>query len=494
MDVERFDVFSDVAERTGGSVYVGVVGPVRTGKSTFIRRFMELLVLPVLHDPQQQAITRDQLPQSSAGRSVMTTQPRFVPDEPVEVTLTGAARVKVRAVDCVGYSVPGALGYEEDGRPRMVRTPWSDEEMPFEQAAEVGTRKVIAEHSTIGLVVTTDGSITEIPREAYVPAEERVVRELLELGKPFLVVVNSVHPQEPSTRRLAEQLASRYSVPAIPMDVLHMQHDELRSLLHELLWEFPVREVAVYQPRWIEELEAEHWLRHQVSEAVRSALADVRRVRDLERAARDLAGSELVESAELVHLDLGSGSGRIRLATPPALFYRILGEIAGQTLEGDHQLVRLVQELTRAKGAYEHIREALAQVRATGYGVVTPRMEEITFQEPEIIRQGHRFGVRLKASAPTIHLVRADVTTEVTPFVGTERQGEEFARYLAEQFEENPEKLWESEFLGRSLQELVREGIESKLHRLPENAQQKLQETLTRIINEGSGGLICIIL
>ena len=487
-------MFSHIAERTGGSIYVGVVGPVRTGKSTFIRRFMELLVLPRIPDPEQRERTRDQLPQSASGRTIMTTQPRFVPDEPVEIALGDAVRVRVRAVDCVGYTVPGALGYEEDGRPRMVRTPWFEEEIPFEQAAEVGTRKVIEEHSTIGLVITTDGSIAELPREAYVAAEERVIRELKELGKPFMVLLNSTHPQDPPTRQLAGQLSERYGVPVLSVDVLQMDGEQLGAVLRELLWEFPVREIGVQRPRWIEELEASHWLTRRLNEAVRAALEEVARVRDVEQAARRLADGELVEQARVVHVDLGTGSGLIALSVPPALFYRVLQEITGVAVEGDHQLLRLVQELVGAREAYEQVRDALAQVRATGYGVVTPRKEDITFQEPEIIRQGSRFGVRLKASAPTIHLIRADVTTEVTPFVGTERQGEEFARYLAEQFEQNPEKLWESEFLGRSLQELVREGIESKLHRLPENAQQKLQETLSRIINEGSGGLICIIL
>ncbi|NLG68703.1 MAG: stage IV sporulation protein A [Firmicutes bacterium] len=492
--MERFDVFRDMAERTGGCIYVGVVGPVRTGKSTFIRRFMELLVLPAIHDPDQQSRTRDQLPQSGAGRTIMTTQPDFVPDEPVEVVLQEPIRVKVRVVDCVGYTVRGALGYEEEGRPRMVRPPWFEEEIPFEQAAEMGTRRVITEHSTIGLVVVTDGSITDIPREAYLPAEERVISELRELGKPYLVILNSTHPREPATQRLAADLAQRDGVPVLPVDALHMQHDELLAILQELLWEFPVREVGVVLPRWVEELADDHWVRRQLLEAVQSHLQDVRRVRDVRQAVDQLQRHELVESASLVEMDLGSGCATAELRTLSALFYRVLNEITGTQVESDADLVRLLQELVRAKEEFDYLSEALAQVRATGYGVVTPRKEEITFQQPELIRQGHRFGVRLKASAPTIHMVRADVTTEVTPFVGTERQGEEFARYLSSLFEENPEKLWQSDFLGRSLQELVREGIQSKLHRLPENAQQKLQETLTRIINEGSGGLICIIL
>ena len=493
--MERFDVFRDMAERTGGCIYVGVVGPVRTGKSTFIRRFMELLVLPAIHDPDQQSRTRDQLPQSGAGRTIMTTQPDFVPDEPVEVVLQEPIRVKVRVVDCVGYTVRGALGYDEEGRPRMVRTPWFEEEIPFEQAAEMGTRRVITEHSTIGLVVVTDGSITDLPREAYLAAEERVISELRELGKPYLVLLNSTRPRDPATQRLAADLAQRYGVPVLPVDALHMEHEELLAILQELLWEFPVREVGVVLPQWVEELPDDHWVRRQLLEAVQSHLQDVRRVRDVRQAIAELERHELVESASLVEMDLGSGCATAELRTPSSLFYRVLNEITGTQVDSDAALVRLLQELVRAKQEFDYLSEALAQVRATGYGVVTPRKEEITFQQPELIRQGHRFGVRLKASAPTIHMVRADVTTEVTPFVGgTERQGEEVARYLSSLFDENPEKLWQSDFLGRSLQELVREGIQSKLHRLPENAQQKLQETLTRIINEGSGGLICIIL
>ncbi|MEW6045137.1 MAG: stage IV sporulation protein A [Bacillota bacterium] len=492
--MERFDVFRDMAERTGGCIYIGVVGPVRTGKSTFIRRFMELLVLPAIHDPDQTSRTRDQLPQSGAGRTIMTTQPDFVPDEPVEVVLQEPIRVKVRVVDCVGYTVRGALGYEEDGRARMVRTPWFEEEIPFEQAAEIGTRRVITEHSTIGLVVVTDGSITDIPREAYVPAEERVIGELRELGKPYLVLLNSIHPADPSTQQLAATLRDRYGVPVLPVDALRMTHDELLAILQELLWEFPVREVGICVPRWVQELNEDHWVRQRLFEAVQDHLQSVQRVRDVQTAVRRLGEHELVASAILAEMDLGTGCATAEVQTPASLFYQVLREITGAEIDGDHHLIRLVQELVRAKQEFDYLSEALAQVRATGYGVVTPRKEEISFQEPELIRQGHRFGVRLKASAPTIHMVRADVTTEVTPFVGTERQGEEFARYLSSLFDENPEKMWQSEFLGRSLQDLVREGIQSKLHRLPENAQQKLQETLTRIINEGSGGLICIIL
>lgn len=491
--MEKFDLFHDIAARTGGSIYIGVVGPVRTGKSTFIKRFMDLLVLPRIQDAHDRVRTQDELPQSGAGRQIMTTQPRFVPDKPVEVTLNGA-KARVRLVDCVGYAVPGARGYEDEEGVRMVRTPWFDNEIPFHEAAEYGTRKVIEEHATIGLVVTTDGSITDIPRQDYVAAEERVIGELKALGKPFLVLLNSVEPDADGTRRLAQSLSERHEVTVVPVNCLRMGEQDLLDVLHEFLFEFPVREISLRLPPWVEELHDEHPLRRQFLDAAWETIEGVERLRDMDGAVQRFADYDFVETVALKHVELGAGTASVELGTRRSLFYKVLAEMTGFEVTGDHHLVRLMQDLAVAKREYDKVAAALAEVHDLGYGIVTPTLDDIAFDDPEIIRQGGRFGVKLKAGAPSIHMVRANIYTEVTPFVGTEKQGEELARYLTEEFEKDPARVWNSDFLGKSLQDLVREGIQSKLHRMPEHAQRKLQETLTKIVNEGSGGLICIIL
>lgn len=491
---ERFDIFRDLTERTGGSIYIGVVGPVRTGKSTYIRRCMEQMILPNIKDPAARQRTQDELPQSGSGRSVMTCQPHFIPDDPVTITFGENLQFKVRLVDCVGYAVEGARGFEDEQGPRLVRTPWFEEPIPFQEAAEIGTRKVIADHSTMGLVVTTDGSITEIPREGYVRSEERVIQELRDLGKPFLVLLNSVHPESSATRALARDLEEKYGVAVVPINCLEMTAADVQDLLHEVLFEFPVREIGVRLPRWVDELETIHWLPRQYLASMGALIEPVLRVRDVEQAVVQLAELEHVSRVTLSRMDLGTGTATVQVETPESLFYQIVQEMTGFEIAGDHHLLRLMRDLSIAKREYDKLADALTQVQRTGYGVVAPRLEDITFDEPQIFRKGGQFGVRLKASAPSIHMVRANIMTEVTPFVGTEKQGEELARYLTEEFEKDPGKVWNSDFLGKSLQELIREGIQSKLQRMPDNAQRKLQETLTKIINEGSGGLICIIL
>lgn len=492
--MERFDIFRDIAERTGGDIYIGVVGPVRTGKSTFIRKFMELLVLPNISDPNERQRTIDELPQGGVGRTIMTTEPKFVPDEGVRITIRENISLRVRMVDCVGYTVPGALGYEDEKGQRLVNTPWFEEEIPFQEAAEIGTRKVVAEHSTIGLVVTTDGSFTEIPREDFVAAEERVVRELQDIGKPFVVLLNSCHPETKDTIGLAERLEARYDVPVIPVDVTAMDEDDVQTTMEQVLYEFPVREVVVNLPRWVEELEANHWLRRRFEESVADTVKDIRRLRDVEGAVTSLGGQDFVDRAVLQAMDMGTGVATVEMQAKEELFWKVLEEMTGMAIEGRHDLIRRMRELVEAKADYDYVREALEDVRTVGYGMVAPRVADMTFEDPELVRQGGRYGVRLRASAPSLHFIRADVETEVTPIVGTERQCEELVKYLLEKFEDDPRKIWESDIFGKSLQDLVREGIENKLFRMPENAQTKIQETLTRIINEGSGGLICILI
>lgn len=492
--MERFNVFKDIAERTDGSIYVGVVGPVRTGKSTFIKRFMDVMVMPRIEDSYIKERTRDELPQSGSGRTIMTTEPKFVPEEPVAITLGENISFRIRLVDCVGYTVEGALGYAEEEGPRMVRTPWFEEEISFQEAAEIGTRKVIAEHSTLGLVVLTDGSITDIPREGYLQAEERVIRELTELEKPFMVLLNSTRPEADSTQELAQQLEQKYNVTVLPVDCLHLTESDITDILHEMLFEFPVREVGVRISEWVEELPPAHWLREKFDDTIGGIMESIQKLRDIDVAVQKLADLDFVDRVTLSNMEPGTGAALLDVETPKTLFYQVLEEFTGFQVTGDHHLMRLMMELTTAKQEYDKVAEALALVRERGYGIVNPSLEDITFDEPELFRQGRNFGVRLKASAPSIHLVRANIQTEVTPFVGTEKQGEELIRYLSEEYEKDPGKVWNSDFLGKSLQELVREGISSKLQRMPDNAQAKLQETLTRIINEGSGGLICIIL
>lgn len=492
--VEKFDVFKDIAERTGGDIYLGVVGPVRTGKSTFIKKFMELIVLPNIKDEADRVRATDELPQSAAGRTIMTTEPKFVPNQAVEIGVAEGLDVNVRVVDCVGYAVDGARGYEDEAGPRMVSTPWFDEPIAFQEAAEIGTRKVIADHSTIGIVVTTDGSVAEIPREGYVGAEERVVDELKELGKPFVIIVNSVNPEHPRAQDLRAELAAKYDVPVIALSCATVTTHEINMVLREALYEFPVKEVNVNLPSWVMVLDDDHWLRAQFQESVRETIQDIRRIRDIDRVVAQFSDYEFVSYAGLSHMDMGQGVAVIDLTAPDELYDRVLTEVVGVQITGRDQLLRMMKDFVYAKKEYDKVAEALKMVKLTGYGIAPPALEEMSLDEPELIRQGARFGVRLKATAPSIHMIRVDVESEFAPIVGTEKQSEELVRYLMQDFEQDPLKIWESDIFGKSLAAIVREGISGKLALMPENAQFKLKETLQRIINEGSGGLIAIIL
>ncbi|AGL01936.1 stage IV sporulation protein A [Desulfoscipio gibsoniae] len=493
--MEKYDIFRDIAERTEGDIYLGVSGGVRTGKSTFIKRFMDLMVIPNIENEYERERARDELPQSGAGKTIMTTEPKFVPNEAVELEISPNVKVKVRLVDCVGYRVEGALGYEdEEGNPRMVSTPWFEEPIPFEEAAETGTRKVISEHSTIGLVITTDGTTTDIARENFIPAEERVVQELKDINRPFIIILNSTSPSSEDAIQLADELSEKYDVPVIPVNCAEMLQPDILLIMEKALFEFPVNEVSIAMPMWVEELEQKHWLREKFDTAVQDTVQQVRRLRDIDGAVEKLGEYDMVQAVNLNNLDLGTGTAAIEISSKPDLFFRVLSEETGFQLEGDHQLFRLVKELAVAKREYDKVAPALMELRETGYGMVTPGIDDMQLEEPELIRQGSRFGVKLKASAPSIHMIRANINTEITPIIGTEKQCEELVRYMLNEFEENPQKIWESEIFGKSVSDLVREGIQNKLQRMPENAQTKLQETVKRIVNEGSGGLICIII
>lgn len=491
--MEKFDLLRDIAERTGGDIYIGVVGPVRTGKSTFIKRFMDVMVLPNISDAYDRDRTRDALPQSGAGRTIMTTEPKFVPDEAVEIAVKDNVSVRVRLVDCVGYTVAGALGYEEDEGPRMVLTPWFDHEIPFQEAAELGTKKVITEHSTIGLVVATDGSVTDLAREQYLPAEQRVISELKELSKPFLVVLNTATPTAKETRELVAQLEGEYDVPVIPVNCQEMTQDDIYTVLQEVLYEFPVKEVNISLPKWVEELDGSHWLRAKFDNAVQEVVQYIRRLRDIDRAIDDLSAYDFVSDVILHDMDLGAGVAVMEMTARNELFYQVLEEITGFTIAGEHHLLRLMKDLTVAKREYDKFAGALEEVQQTGYGIVPPQLDEMVLEEPEIIRSGHRFGVKLRATAPSLHIIKTDVQAEISPIIGTERQSEELVQYLLREFEGEPEKIWRTNLFGKSLNALVRESIQNKLHSMPENAQLKLRDTLQKIVNEGSGGLVCII-
>ena len=494
MKEQAFNLYRDIAERTDGDVYIGVVGPVRTGKSTLISRLMQELVLAgMAPGPKRERLT-DELPQSGSGKTIMTTQPKFVPSEAVTVTLGDQATVRVRMVDSVGYLVDGALGTEEEGAARMVHTPWFDYDIPFEQAAEIGTRKVIADHATIGLVVTTDGSIADLPRDAYADPEERVVRELKQLGKPFIMVLNSRHPEEETTEKLRGRLSERYAVPVMALNVKEMSLADILGVFEQVLFQFPLREIQVSVPGWLNALDDNHWLVQHVLNGVRQGAEGVNRMRDHTDFAEAFAESPFSDGLQNDGIDLGQGRLSYTLPLKDGLFNRVLGEECGTEIKGDAHLLKLMKELVAAKTEYDHVAQALKSVRETGYGLVTPSMNELTLQEPEIVQQGSRFGVKLKANAPSLHMIRVDIETEVSPVVGTEKQSEELVRYLLEEFENDPQSIWNTNFFGKSLHELVREGLSNKLMRMPADAQEKVQETLSKIINEGSGGMICILL
>ena len=486
-------LYQNIARRTGGDIYIGVVGPVRSGKSTLIKRFAELMLLPHIQNDAQRARAVDELPQSAAGRTIMTTEPKFIPEKAVEVALSGGGSFRARLVDCVGYMVQGALGHEENDVPRLVKSPWFDHAVPFDQAAETGTRQVIREHATVGLVVTTDGSIAEIPRENYLDAERRILAELDDIGKPYLILLNCVDPDSEASRSLAAGLERDYGRPVIPVNCTRITAEKLDAILQRLLYEFPVQEIAVTMPPWVTMLEPGHWLQAAVYGALRQYAAGICRMRDV-AGQTPAVDCEYLTGASLCGMNLATGSVHIALKLAQDIFYKILGEQTGLDIVDEATLLPCVVGLARAKRAYDKIKGALDQVEATGYGIVMPDIEELTLEEPEIVRQGGQYGVRLSASAPSLHIMRATIHTEISPSVGSEQQGEELIRSILQDFESDPGKLWNTNIFGKSLNELVNEGVQAKLLHMPQEARARLQATLERIINDGCDGLICILL
>lgn len=487
-------IYKDIARRTGGEIYIGVVGPVRTGKSTFIKKFMETLVLPNIANASVRERSLDELPQSAAGKTIMTTEPKFIPEEAINVELEEGVGMRVRMIDCVGYTVPGALGQTENEEPRMVISPWFEEAVPFDVAAETGTRKVINEHSTIGIVVTTDGSISDIAREDYVTAEERVITELKAIKKPFIVLLNCVEPQRNESTELAGSLSEKYDVPVIPVNCLDLDERRIKNLLSVITNEFPVRQIDFDMPRWITSLKKDHWLRSALFERVRDFSCSVYRISEIPSRLSILTDCEYVKCSSRASGDLGTGTVRVAVSLLPELFYKIIGETTGIQIEDEAGLMPCIIELAAIKEKYAKIKGALEEVEQTGYGIVMPSLSELRLEEPEMMKQGGKYGVKLRASAPSIHMLRADITTEVNPMVGSEKQSEDLVSYLLQEFSEDPIKIWSSNIFGKSLNELVNEGLQNKLFRMPTDARLKIQETLERVINDGCNGLVCIIL
>lgn len=488
------NIYHDIARRTQGDVYVGVVGPVRTGKSTFIKKFMETLVIPHIESDARRDRAVDELPQSAAGKTIMTTEPKFIPEEAVKIQIDAHAQINVRLIDCVGYIVPSSLGYIENEQPRMVVTPWFEEEVPFNMAAEVGTKKVITEHSTVGIVVTTDGSISDIPREEYEEAEERVIEELHSYQKPFVMVLNSLDPMAPETVALSTAMVEKYGIPVIPINCLEMGEQEIKWILKSLLFQFPIKEISFSMPKWLNSLEKEHWLKASLFTAIKESVVEIETIEQIEQVTVGIGGSTYVTEAQLQQIDLGVGSANIAIRIQEELFYQIISEQTELEVKDESDLMPMLKELSSMKREYEKFRGALEEVEATGYGIVMPTLDQLTLKEPEIVKHGGRYGVRLSATAPSIHLIKASIHTEVSPIVGTESQSEDLVMYLLQEFEESPEKIWESNIFGKSLHALVNEGLHNKLYRMPPDARLKLRETVERMINEGCSGLICIIL
>lgn len=489
----QFDVYHDIQARTGGEIYIGVVGPVRTGKSTFIKRFMDLLVIPNIADVHSRERAIDELPQAAAGRTIMTTEPKFIPKEAARIALNDETDVMIRLIDCVGYMVDGASGHIEDQHERMVRTPWFDYEIPFTQAAEIGTKKVINDHSTIGIVVTTDGSFGDLPRANYRLPEEKTITELKHLGKPFIVVLNTNKPYSNDTLKIAEEISEQYDVTVMPLNAEQLKKEDINKIMENILSVFPIAELDFYMPKWAEMLPQDHWLKVDLIQTVKNLFQNITEVKDAKSPNFD-NDSKYVKRFKVDKVDMQDGTVQVNVEFDDMYYYKILSDLIGVPITGEYQLISTLKELAAKKAEYEKVSYATDQVHLKGYGVVSPLKEEITIEEPEVMKHGNKYGVKIKASAPSIHMIKADILTEVAPIVGTEDQAKDLINYINANAKENPEGIWETNIFGKTIRQLVDDGINSKINKLTDESQLKLQETMQKIINDSNGGLICIII
>ncbi len=491
--MEMYSVYKDIQARTGGEIYLGVVGPVRTGKSTFIKRFMEVMVLPGMEDEHRRTQARDELPQSAAGKTIMTTEPKFIPKEAAPIRLDEGIEAKVRLIDCVGFMVDGAAGHVENDSERLVRTPWFDYQIPFTKAAEIGTRKVITDHSTIGLVVTTDGSIGDLKRPAYVPAEERTVQELKNLGKPFLILLNSMKPYSEETEKLAKELEGKYGVSVLPVNCEQLRKEDIFRILQTVLNEFPVTQINFYIPKWMEILPADHWLKAGVIQAVKELLGKITQMKDVAAALLG-AAADAVKGMKADKMDLSDGTVDVAVDVDDSYYYQILSDYLGMPVSGEYQLMQTLGELARMKKEYDKVQNAVSQVRLRGYGVVTPERSEIVLDEPQVIKHGNKYGVKMRAEAPSINMIKAHIETEIAPIVGSEQQAEDLIAYIKQNAAQSEDGVWNTNIFGKSIEQIVEDGIQAKVSQLTEDCQMKLQDTLQKIINDSNGGMICIII
>lgn len=491
--MNKEEIIKSIATRTGGDIYLGVVGAVRTGKSTFIKKVVETLVIPNITDEFERKRTLDELPQSSGGKTIMTIEPKFIPNNVAKIKVD-ELECNIRLVDCVGYVIENSKGYEDENGPRMVKTPWYNDEIPFIEAAEIGTEKVIKDHSTIGVVVTTDGSIGDFERHDYIKAEEKVIGELTSINKPFIVVLNSTHPTDPQTQVLAKDMRNNYGIPVLPMDVLSMNERDVIDILREALYEFPVLEVSVDMPEWIGVLNSNHYVKKSYVEKIKESVVEVDKLRDVDTILEHFNDCEYISKAYMSKVDPATGILNIRLDAPDELFNTVLNEMIGVDITSKASLLSMLQDYKESKKEYDQVKYALKMVKATGYGVATPSLSDMTLDKPEVTKQGNRYGIKLKAKAPSIHMIRVDVESSFEPIIGTEVQSKELIDYIMKDSKNDPNSIWSSEIFGRSLDQIVQEGIQSKINMMPENIQFKLQQTMSKVVNKGSGNLIAIVI